>query len=81
MKIELRLFAGIRDKIGTDVLHLYLSEPATISALRQQLDADYPVITPMLRHSNFAIDQTYAGENDVIPAGAIVACIPPVSGG
>ena len=46
VKIELRLFAGIRDEIGTDVLQLELTEPATISALRQQLDADYPADQP-----------------------------------
>ena len=81
MKIELRLFAGIRDEIGTDVLQLELAEPATVSALRRQLDASYPAISSVLRHSNFAIDQSYADEDEVIPVDANVACIPPVSGG
>jgi molybdopterin synthase catalytic subunit/molybdopterin synthase sulfur carrier subunit len=63
------------------VLQLELTAPATIAALRQRIDADYPAVSALLRHSRFAIEHSYANEESVIPVGATVACIPPVSGG
>lgn len=81
MKIELHLFAGIREQIGTDKMLMELPESATIATVRQQLSDDYPAIGPLLHHSRFAINHAYANEKSVIPIGATVACIPPVSGG
>jgi molybdopterin converting factor subunit 1 len=81
MKIELRLFAGVREALGTDALLLELPASATVSVLREHLGAQYPAISTVLQHSRFAIDESYAREDSVIPNGATVACIPPVSGG
>jgi molybdopterin converting factor small subunit len=38
-------------------------------------------LSTLLPHVLFAINAEYAGDATPIPAGAEIACIPPVSGG
>jgi molybdopterin converting factor small subunit len=45
------------------------------------LAAECPVIAPLLARSAVALAGVYAADQTVVPAGADVAIIPPVSGG
>ena len=42
---------------------------------------EHPQLAPLVAHATFAIGSRYADDRQPIPAGAEVACIPPVSGG
>jgi MoaE-MoaD fusion protein len=76
MQVRIRLFAGLRERAGTDAVELELPEGASVrDALEQMRDltAGVPVV--------MAVNQEYAGEDEALSAGDELALIPPVSGG
>ena len=81
MKVTVQLFAIARESAGADRVEVELREPATVSALRQRLAADFPPLRGVLEQSRIAVDGSFADGADMIQPGAEVACIPPVSGG
>lgn len=76
MIIRVRLFAGIRERAGTDEVELDLAEGATtgdvIDALSDVI-AGHPCVV--------AVNRAYTGPDQPIRAGDEVAIVPPVSGG
>lgn len=81
MKVRVRLFAMARQAAGREWIELETAEGATIGQLRGQLGAQVPQLSGLLGHMMFALGTRYAADETVIPRGAEVACIPPVSGG
>ena len=81
MKVVVKLFAAARDAVGEEEVAVSIPQDSTVSHLRQELAKRYSALRPLLPHSLFAIEARYAEESDVLPEGAEVACIPPVSGG
>src|SRR5579859_1638384 len=76
MQVSVLLFAGLRERAGASELELELPEGARVGdALErlQELTAGVPVV--------MAVNQEYAGAEQVLQAGDEVALIPPVSGG
>jgi molybdopterin synthase catalytic subunit len=76
MKVRIRLFAGLRERAGSDQVELDLPERARVRDALDRLTAitsDLPVV--------MAINQEYANEEAVLQAGDELALIPPVSGG
>lgn len=81
MDIQLLAFASATDAIGRSELLLTLPEGATVATLLTTLGARYPALGPLLPHLAVAIDGAVAPPDEVIPPGAEVALLPPVSGG
>ena len=81
MKVRVRLFAVAKQVAGGESLDLELPERATIGELRRQLAARVPALAGLSGQMMFAVGARYAADDAVIPPGAEVACIPPVSGG
>ncbi len=75
------LFARARDLAGTDAIDIELPPGATIADLRRALAGRHPKLAPLLERSAFAVDDEFAGDDVVIRANAVVALLPPVSGG
>ncbi|MDQ6835276.1 MAG: molybdenum cofactor biosynthesis protein MoaE [Actinomycetota bacterium] len=76
MRVRIRLFAGLRERAGAGELELDLPEGARVrDALAEvgPLTAGLPVV--------MAINQEYAGEDELLHGGDELALIPPVSGG
>jgi MoaE-MoaD fusion protein len=76
MEVRVRLFAGLRERAGTDELSLELPAGASVhDALEQirELTAGVPVV--------MAVNQEYATDDQALDAGDEIALIPPVSGG
>ena len=74
--MEVRLFAGLRERAGTERLRLELPEGARVSdalAHLHEVVGDGPLVT--------AVNQQYARGEDRLSAGDELALIPPVSGG
>lgn len=82
MKIELLYFAALKDLVGTASEHLEieLSKPS-VSELCAELERRRPELAGRLGSVRVAVDESFADASDVIPDGATVALIPPVSGG
>ncbi len=81
MIVRLKLFAGAKDLVGRDELEMQLPDSACVADLRAALIEMHPALTEMSPHLMIAVDAQYANDKTPIPAGAEVACIPPVSGG
>ncbi len=76
MEVSVRLFAGLRERAGSDSLQLELADGASVAdalaALSGQLDASGCLL---------AVNREYADDDLVLAAGDELALIPPVSGG
>jgi molybdopterin converting factor subunit 1 len=81
MNVRIQLFAVARQLAGREAIDVSLSEGATIGQLRSALAESTPALAGVLPHVVFAVNSEYADDATVIPAGASIACIPPVSGG
>ena len=81
MNARVQLFARAKDLAGRDVLDLCLAEGATVADRRRALATEVPALASILPHVMIAVNMEYAGDHTTIPAGAALACIPPVSGG
>jgi molybdopterin converting factor subunit 1 len=81
MMVQVKLFAGARQRIGQDSLQLELPDDATVAQLRKELSRRYEELSDLLPHLMFAVNHDYAQDDAVIPPRAEVAIIPPVSGG
>ena len=76
MNVTIRLFAGLRERAGTDRLALDLPDGARVAdalARMGDLIRDVPVV--------MAVNQEYADTDHGLAAGDELALIPPVSGG
>jgi MoaE-MoaD fusion protein len=81
MDISVLFFATLKDLAGTNRTALELPEYARVSDLKRQLGQQYPQLESRLGTTLVAINQQFAFDDDLIPAGAEVALFPPVSGG
>jgi molybdopterin synthase catalytic subunit/molybdopterin synthase sulfur carrier subunit len=81
LTVQVQLFAVARQLAGRETVAVLLPEPATVGQLRRALGEQFPALASVLPHVMFAVNAEYADDQAVIPPGAQVACIPPVSGG
>lgn len=81
MKLRVQLFARAKDLVGAGSVTLEVPEGATVSQLRQRLAEDQPVLASLLQRSVLAVNNEFTEDNTLLPAGAEVALLPPVSGG
>jgi sulfur-carrier protein len=81
MRVHIQLFARTRELAGAASLELELEEAATVGDLRRQLAAERPALAPLLAKSAIAVDQEFADDQLSLRHGAMVAVLPPVSGG
>ena len=82
MRVNVRLFALARERAGRAEVALDVPEPVTVAAVKAALAASCPELSALVPQLLIAINVDYAGDDqDLIPPGAEVAAIPPVSGG
>jgi molybdopterin converting factor subunit 1 len=79
--ISIRLYAGLKDLVGSRDLQMELPDGATIDQLRMRLGEQYPAVIGMLPTLVCAVDEEYVVPEHVLRDGDHVALIPPVSGG
>jgi molybdopterin converting factor subunit 1 len=81
MRWTIRLFARARDLAGADVVTIDLPDGSTVGDLRKALAGSYPALAGLLDRSAVAVQNSFAGEDLLLPSGAEIALLPPVSGG
>lgn len=81
MNVNVLLFAQARQIAAKQQIEIDVPTEATVADLRKAIEIKFPDLASLLVRSTIAIDQQYAVDSDVIPSGAEVAMIPPVSGG
>src|SRR3954453_3760851 len=80
MRLTVRLFAGLRERAGTDRLEVDVPDGATVADLLGAMAAT-PVGPLAPRSCVVALNRVYAAPGDAIAPGDEVALVPPVSGG
>jgi molybdopterin converting factor subunit 1 len=85
MRVNVKLFAQLRDQAGAGDVTLDLAaDPtngATVAAVWQALVAAHPELAPFETSVSCAVNATYARKHTRVHAGDEVAFLPPVSGG
>ena len=76
MRVRVRLFAGVRERAGRDVLELDLPEGARVADALAEVEHLAPGVPLVL-----AVNREYATPEAVLQAGDELAVVPPVSGG
>lgn len=79
--IKLIAFATIREAVGFKEHYLEIPEGIRVIDLKAILSTSYPDLTARLPTLITSINNEFAFDDDLIPAGAEVGLFPPVSGG
>lgn len=79
MKIQVLLFAQMRDVFKTDQLEIEVAESATVGDVVESLMADRSAIPGL--PIRFAVNEAFVQESHRVSEGDRLALIPPVSGG
>ena len=80
MRVSVRLFAGLRERAGTDRIEVELPDPASVADVLAAM-ASTPVGAIRPRECVVAVNREYADADEPVRAGDEIALVPPVSGG
>lgn len=81
MKVNIRLFAALREVLGRGEVILNVSEGATVGELQGQLMREYPAVEAFLATLVWAVNEDYVSAEHRLREGDEIALIPPISGG
>ena len=81
MRVVVKLFALLREKAGTDTVHLVLPAGATVDHALEALQQRYPVLMPYLTNVRPSLHMEFVEPHAPLREGDELALIPPVSGG
>ncbi len=81
MKIQVKLFATLRQQAGWSEQELEVADDATVEAALATLAAANPALDLADRAVYAAVNRQYANLSDPLHEGDTVAIFPPVSGG
>lgn len=81
MKIRVRFFAILRERVGAAEIVKELPDGSTVSQLWQLLQQDHPALAVSGIRLLYAVNQTYVKPDHVLKNDDEVVFIPPVSGG
>jgi len=81
MRVNVLLFARLRELAGADAVVVEVAEPATVATVWQAVAVATPALAPFDRTLSCAVNANFARMSHPITAGDDVAFLPPVSGG
>jgi len=83
-----RIFAGIREAIGTDQVMIEIEPETCAGEIKAALARRYPQAAELIRISRLAVSESFVGDEESIDLSGNsrsntpeIALIPPVSGG
>jgi MoaD family protein len=81
VKVQVRLFAALREATGTAQVEQELSPQAKVRDLLDSLVRQYPALRPRLAFVHAAVNRQYVSMQAELRDGDEVALLPPVGGG
>ncbi len=81
MQVTVKLFARLREIVGSGQLACELAEGATLDDLLQELYAQFPALRDLATRTFVALNHQLAAPSSPLHEGDEVALFPPVSGG
>lgn len=80
MELQIDCFGVAKDIVGAPRFTLELAEPLPAAELKQRIAGKYPAFAE-LKSFLLAVNEAYAGDEQLVRPGDTVVVIPPVSGG
>jgi len=81
MKVKVKFFAILREKVGTGEIPKEIREGSTVGELWEMLKQEYPKLAPVQMRLLYAVNQDYVNADYVLKERDEVVFVPPVSGG
>src|SRR5262249_23464702 len=81
VRISVRYFAVVRERLGREEETLELPDGADVAAAMRRLSELRPAVRELARHLQIAVNQEIAGGEQMLHDGDELALIPPVAGG
>lgn len=81
MEIQIKLFATLKDKAGSNKINVTVAEPATVATLLAAAEKAYPNLATSLPIAVVSVNKSFAGLETAVSSEDEVALFPPVSGG
>jgi len=78
---RIRLFAGLKDRLGRAELDLAVPAPARARDLKAAMASAHPELATWIHAARVAVDQTFVGPDHLLAPTQEIALLPPVSGG
>jgi molybdopterin converting factor subunit 1 len=79
--IRVLYFAQLRDRVRTGEETLELSSAMNVAELARHLERVHPELSGRLAGVRLAVNESFAGPDERVADGDVVALIPPVAGG
>ena len=81
ISVNVKLFAMVRDLVGSGEVELSLPDRSSTTAFMSALVLQFPQLEEWRPHVRIAVNSEYVGEDRALEEGDESALIPPVSGG
>ncbi|MEK7210095.1 MAG: molybdopterin converting factor subunit 1 [Candidatus Binatota bacterium] len=81
MKVRIKFFAILRERVGSGEITKEIREGSTIGELWENLKKEYPKLAPVEMRLLYAVNQNYVSADHVLKEKDEVVFVPPVSGG
>ncbi len=81
MKVKVRFFATLRERVGANEITKEVVEGCTVGKLWDTLQQDYPKLAPVNMKLLYAVNKDYVRVDHVLRDMDEVVFVPPVSGG
>ncbi len=81
MKVTIKLFARMRELVGSNTLERDIAQNTTIADLIQGLQSDFPKLADVAPRTIVSVNREFADDETRLSEGDEVAFFPPVSGG
>jgi molybdopterin converting factor subunit 1 len=81
MRVTVRLFARLRDLVGSGELARHVDPTANVAEVWSDLVREFPALAPYTSSISGAVNAEYARMDAPVADGDEVAFLPPVSGG
>lgn len=81
MKVKIKFFAILRERIGSGEITKEIKEGSTVAELWEVLRRDYPKLAPVDTRVLYAVNQNYVNPDHVLKDHDEIVFVPPVSGG
>ncbi len=79
--VKIRIFASLREKVGSNEILLKINDGDTIANLKESLFRTYPSISSVKTPLIYAVNHEVANDSTVLSYQDEIAIFPPVSGG
>ena len=79
--LNIRFFAGLRERMGNDSLSVSLPADTRAKDLAAIMKSQYPEMKILLKNARIALNSEFIDGNTMLHNGDEIAFIPPVSGG